>query len=91
MVHGNGRIQVADIVKSRETNCTQPRHRQSWNDLGYGTGAITGSLGKIGPVEIIQLQSEMRRRALLEQWKDNAWAGSFTVQHGPGPGLGGDV
>lgn len=38
---------------------------------------------KIGPVDNIQLQREMRRRAMLEAMKQNAWAGSFNPR-GPG-------
>lgn len=30
--------------------------------------------GKIGPVDNIQLQREMRRKAMLEQMKNNAWS-----------------
>eukprot|EP00198_Chlamydomonas_reinhardtii_P014353 XP_001703690.1 predicted protein [Chlamydomonas reinhardtii] len=55
------------------------------------TGAF-GDVGRIGPVDNIQLQREMRRRALLEQMKNNAWAGSFAPQREPGPGpAGGDA
>ncbi len=41
-----------------------------------GQGPVYGD-EKIGPVDQIQLQREMRRRALLEQMKNSAWAGSF--------------
>ena len=91
LLHTTTTTTTTIIITTPTSHTPHPQERRAHAMRHARTGAF-GDVGRIGPVDNIQLQREMRRRALLEQMKNNAWAGSFAPQREPGPGpAGGDA
>ncbi len=52
--------------------CVQSQERRAYEMRRARTGAYGD--GRVGPVDTMTLQREMRRKALLDQMKNNAWS-----------------